>query len=300
MSGPLPLAGNLPQVERLVLMTERGDSAGVRPTLLEPRSSDETPRATATFRSIALPSEHGGWSLTAEPALLGLLVAWSRPGLALGVAALLAFMARTPLKLVLVDRWRHRWLDRTRLAARIATVEIMVFGALVAYAATEGASFWLPLAIAAPLVAVELWFDMHSRGRRLLPELAGAIGIGSVASAIALADGFADPSAWGLWLVVAARVVATIPFVRTQILRGHGRAARLWHSDVAQGIAVVAATGGALASWLPPAAAVVIGLLAVFNVVAARFPPRPAMILGVQQTFVGIALVVTTAIATAG
>jgi hypothetical protein len=73
---------------------------------------------------VALPSEHGGWSLTLEPVALGLLVAPSWPGLALGAAALVAFVARTPLKVVLVDRWRHRWLARTRLASLQATAEL--------------------------------------------------------------------------------------------------------------------------------------------------------------------------------
>ena len=146
-------------------------------------------RDSVSWRSVALPSEHGGWSLTAEPALLGLLVRWSLPGLALGLAAVVAFMARTPLKLVLVDRFRHRWLNRTRLAAQIATGELLIVAVLVVYAAGAAAPFWVPLAVAAPMVALELWFDMRGRGRRLVPELAGSIGIGSIAAAIALADG---------------------------------------------------------------------------------------------------------------
>lgn len=251
-----------------------------------------------SWLSVALPTEHGGWSLTAEPALLGLMVAWSWPGLALGLAALVAFVARTPLKLVMVDRWRHRWLERTKLAARIATVEIMLFSALLVYAALAAEErFWVPLAAAAPLIIVELWFDMRSRSRRLIPELAGAIGIGSVAAAIALADGVTDQVAWGLWLVIAARAAAAIPYVRTQIQRGHGRPARLWHSDLAQGLAVVATVAGALAGWLPTAAAVAITLVAVLHIVAVRLTPRPAVVIGIQQTIVGIAVIVTTAAA---
>ncbi|MFP3906526.1 MAG: YwiC-like family protein, partial [Acidimicrobiales bacterium] len=172
-----------------------------------------------------MPTEHGGWSLTLEPVVLGLLVAWSWPGLALGLAAMLAFLARTPLKLVLVDRWRGRWLARTRVAARVATVELFALVVLVAVAAmgADGRWFWLPLIAAAPLVAIELWFDMRSRGRRLLPELAGTIGIGSVAAAIALLGDAETAVAMALWLVVAARAAAAIPYARTQVLRGHGR-----------------------------------------------------------------------------
>lgn len=43
-------------------------------------------------------------------------------GAALGLAAFFAFVVRTPLKVVLVDRWRHRWLPRTGLAAELFEV----------------------------------------------------------------------------------------------------------------------------------------------------------------------------------
>lgn len=254
---------------------------------------------SASWRSVALPSEHGGWSLTAEPALLGLLVAWSRPGLALGVAAMLAFTARTPSKLVLVDWFRHRWLDRTRLATHVAAAELAVVAVLVAYAASTGDSYWVPLAVAAPLVALELWFDMRSRGRHLVPELAGSVGIGSVASAIALAGGTSTHVAWGLWAVVAARSVAAIPYVRTQILRARSRSGPRWHSDAAQLTAVAAAVVGWMFDLMPAAAAIAIALLSVINVGSVRLPPRRAVVIGIEQMVFGIAVVLITALAVA-
>lgn len=249
------------------------------------------------LRSVALPTEHGGWSLTAEPAALGLLVAWSGPGLALAVGAMVAFVARTPLKVVLVDRWRHRWLDRTKLAAGIAAAEIVVLVALAGYAVAAGRSFWLPLALAAPLILLELWFDMRSRSRRLIPELAGSIGIGAVATAIALADGTDDRIAWGLWAVVAVRSVAAIPFVRTQILRSRSTPGPRWPSDVAQ----VAATVGALLGWgfdlVPGATVVVIAVVAAANLVAVRRPVERVVVIGIQQMIVGVVVIVATTIA---
>ena len=210
---------------------------------------------------------------------------------------MVAFMARTPLKLVLVDRFRHRWLPRTRLAAQIAAVEVAVFVVLVVYAASAAEPFWLPLAVAAPLIGIELWFDMRSRSRRLIPELAGSVGIGSVATAIALADGASASLAWGLWIVIAARSVAAIPYVRTQILRAKSRPALNWHSDAAQLAAVVGVALGWAFDRVPAAAVVVIVALALTNVVAVRLAPRPAVVIGIQQTIVGIAVILTTAIA---
>lgn len=265
--------------------------------------ADATPdkvaaRERSTLRAVAVPTEHGGWSLTLEPVLLGLLVAWSWPGLSLGVAAMLAFLARTPLKLVLVDGWRGRWLTRTTVAARVAAVELVVLVAFVIAAAfAVDARFWWPLLAAAPLVAVELWFDMRSRSRRLLPELAGTVGIGSVAAAIALVDGNDAVFALGLWIVVAARAAAAIPYARTQVFRTHGRPCQLWHSDLAQAFAALAVTAGWLLGAVPPAAAIAIAVVAVFNLGAVRATPRPAKIIGFQQMFFGVAVVIVTAIA---
>ncbi len=73
------------------------------------------------LKAVAMPTEHGGWSLTLEPVVLALVVSWSWSGLALGFAAMLAFIARTPLKIVLGDLWRNRWLERSGVAARVAS-----------------------------------------------------------------------------------------------------------------------------------------------------------------------------------
>ena len=260
---------------------------------------DAGPRPRGSWRQVAVPTEHGGWFLTAEPVVLGLIVAWSWPGLALGVAAMLAFVARTALKVVLVDRWRHRWLDRSRLAARIAAAELAVIAVLGAWV-VAGASngwFWVPLAVAAPLIGVELWFDMRSRSRRLVPELAGTIGIGSVVAAIVLASGESTTLAVGLWVVVSARAAAAIPYARTQVFRAHRRAVTRWHSDLAQGLAVAAVVIAWLLDAIPIAPVLAVAAIATFNIAAIRGPVKRAVVIGLQQMTFGIAVVAVTAIA---
>ena len=148
-----------------------------------------------------------------------------------------------------------------------------------------------------PLVGVELWFDMRSRSRRLVPELAGTIGIGSIVAAIALAGGEATGLAVGLWVVVSARAAAAIPYARTMVFRAHGRAVTRWHSEVAQGLAVVAVTAAWLSGTIPFAPVVAVAAVAVFNVAAVRGPVRRAVVVGLQQMTFGIAVIVVTAIA---
>ena len=251
-----------------------------------------------TLRAVALPSEHGGWSITAEPVLLGLLVAWSWAGAAIGAAAMAGFLARTPLKLVLVDRWRGRWLPRTRLAAIVAAGELALIAALAVVALAWGAApFWPPLAVAAPLVLVELWYDMRSRGRRLVPELAGSTGIGAVAAAIALAGGSAGRVAWGLWAVVAIRSLAAIPYVRVQIMRAKDRPAQRWTGDIAQLGAMAAAVTAFGFDLVPGGSVVVLVALAAWHLTALRLRARPAVAIGIEQSLVGLAVIVVTAVA---
>jgi hypothetical protein len=247
--------------------------------------------------AVALPTEHGGWGLTVEPALLGLLVAPSWAGVALAAAALVAFVARTPLKVALVDRWRHRRLPRTVLAERVAVIELGLLVVLVGLAlATARDAFWLPIVIALPLVAVELWFDMRSRSRRLVPELAGTIGIGGVAPAIVLADGGELALAAGLWCIVAARAVASIPFVRLQLSRHKHQASRILVSDAAQGAAIVVAGAAVVLDTALVAGLGAIAVLGLFQGWASRRPPPVAAVLGAQQVVVGLTVVLITAL----
>ncbi len=255
------------------------------------------PSARSQWRTVVLPSEHGGWGLTAEPALLGLLVAPSWAGLAIGVAGILAFVARTPLKLVLVDARRHRWLPRTRLAALVATAELAALAALVVVAlALAGPRWLLPFALALPCFAVELWFDARSRGRHLAPEVAGAVGITAIVAAIAMADGSSTRLAIALWMVLAARAFASVPFARGQVRRLRRGAQPVLVTDLAQLGGAVLAIG----AWVVDAD-VLFGSIAVLAVVVAqlvwsRRPPRPAKVVGLRQLALGLLVVAATAI----
>ncbi len=252
--------------------------------------------ARAPLRGVALPSEHGGWGLTLEPGLLGLLVAPSVAGACLAVAAVVAFVARTPLKLALVDRRRGRELPRTVLARRVAAAELLVLAALVGTAAaTAPAPFWWPALVAAPLVGVESWFDVRSKSRRLAPELAGAIGVCSVTAMIALADGDSARLAAGLWAVLTARVVTSIPHVRDQIARLHGRAGSTTAGRVADGSALaMAALAVALDDRLLAGAVAILAVVAIQRMTARGEIPRPA-VLGMRQMALGFGVVLVTA-----
>ena len=249
----------------------------------------------STVKAVALPAEHGGWGLTAEPVLLGLLVAPSWAGLALGAAAMTAFVARTPIKVGLGDLRRGRRLDRTGVALIIGVAELVLLAALATTAVLlSDQPFWTPLLVAAPLLATELAYDIRSRGRRLVPELAGSIGVASVAAMIVLADGHDLVTAIGVWAVLAARAVTSIPHVREQIRRLHGRPTSTTGPIAADVVAVLVAAVAALAvPELLGGAAAIIAVVAAQRIGALR-PPGSAVVVGVRQSILGVAVVLCT------
>ncbi len=250
-----------------------------------------------SVRSVAVPTEHGGWSLTLEPAVLGLLVEPSAAGLALAGVALTAFVARTPLKIALVDRLRKRRLGRTRLAERVAGVELAIAAVLLMLAAvTAEQAFWWPLAIAAPLVAIELWYDIRSRSRRLVPELAGSVGVAAVAAAIALAGGGDALVAAGQWCVAGARAIAAIPFVRVQLRRMKEQPHKVLTSDGAQLVAAMAGAVGYALDAVPLTGMIALIALAAVHIAQVRLPPPVVAALGAQQVVLGLSVVLTTAL----
>src|SRR5205085_660938 len=102
-----------------------------------------SPRGVSTngvrLNTIALPVEHGGWGITLEPILLGLLIAPSAAGAGLAVATVGAFLARHPFKIVAGDRRPGRRFQRTPGAGRVATVYACVALAGLAFAPRRAA-----------------------------------------------------------------------------------------------------------------------------------------------------------------
>ena len=231
--------------------------------------------------------------------MLGLALVPSWAGLAIGAAGVLAFVARTPAKLALVDHRRGRTLPRTRLARRIALAEGVAIAVLAALALALAGPAWLvPIALAAPLVAIELWFDVRSRGRRLVPELCGAVGIASLAAAVALAGGAPVAVAAAAWVVLAARSLGAIPYVRAQVLRLHRpeQAPGLGAVLVAQAVGVVGAVAAVAVVPAALAGALAVAVSSLVRLVGLRHPPRSAPRLGAIESLLGVVVVVATAV----
>ena len=170
------------------------------------------------LKAIALPPEHGAWGFLLEPILLGLLVAPSLAGWCLALAVIGAFLIRHPLKLAVSDWQRGKRYARTALAERV----LLAYGALTVIGlalavALAGWAIMLPLFLALPLVFAMLASTIQNRGRDLIPELAGASALAVTASGIALAGDTSARIAFALWVILSARDLPSILYVRARL-----------------------------------------------------------------------------------
>lgn len=251
------------------------------------RPSPAPPAAgIVSLRSLALPSEHGGWGLLLEPALLGLLLAPSWGGAGFVVAALAAFLARHPLRLALSDRWRGTRYPRTALAERLALGYLVITAAGIALAAWRAPlAAFAPLVAAAPLGLLQLAYDARLRGRQLVPELAGGIALGSTAAAVVIAGGRGSSLAFALWLLLAARVVGSVTYVRARLRAARGLTpdrAAAWVCHVAALLLAAFLALNGLAPWLALVAFAAL-LTRALHGLQAHARPLPPRAVGFQE-----------------
>jgi hypothetical protein len=264
-------------------------------TSLEGQTSTDTP-TRPRIRSIALPTEHGGWGFTLEPILLGLLVAPSASGWEISAAALGIFLARRPVKIFSSDLVRRRWLPRSTMALIFSIIfgGMAVAGVLGAFVTTQG-PFLIPVIIAIPFALVALRADAHSRNHALLAELSGAIAMSATVAVITVSSGWDLIPALGLWFVLAARDVAAIVLVRGQVRRSKGKSAdttRIYIVQAGSIAAVAIAAAFGVVPWLSVVAVSLVGFVALISL---NRPPIPAKTIGWTQMALGLAVVLVTA-----
>lgn len=249
------------------------------------------------LRTIAFPVEHGGWGFLGEPVLLGLALAPSWAGLAIGLATVAAFLMRHPGKLYWRNRHRPDLSPRFRIARRFALLYAGL--ALSGFAIALALAGWRPLVpylMLSPLLALYGAFDVQNQTRRLLPELAGPMGLAASAPAIALAGGWEWTGAWVLWVLLQARAVPSILYVRTRLRLERGDEIDRRPSSLSHLAAVtlgVALWQGALAPLLTVAALVVLLVRALRGLSQNRRPAK-AKEVGFAELAFGLGYVLAT------
>ncbi len=245
--------------------------------------------AWRTALQLALPKEHGSWSLALEPVAFGLLVAPSKAGAALALAAGAGFFLRRPLKLALAAK-----VDARQPLARVC-VTVLAIAALSGLALALGSGApgggW-PLVPAAAAAAVFAWCDGHNGARESTAELAGAVAFGLLPAAFGALAGWGGAAACALGIAMLARSLPTVLTVRTYLRRRKGQAFCLTPGLVAVG------AGLGLTVWLGKLGLVPWATAAFALVFAGRTfwllltPPRLAVkTIGISEAVLGVMMV---------
>lgn len=254
---------------------------------------------TPRLRSIALPPEHGSWGFLLEPLLLGLLVAPSMTGIWLTFGVIGLFMARQPARIALIDWQRGKRYARTRLAEQLTAAfgAVGIAGFALALA-LGGITNLLPFALGIPLALIVFASYSNNRGRDLLPELAGAAALALAAFSLALAGGESVGVGLALWVIVLARNLPSILYIRARLRLDKVQPftpvpAVATHLAGCVGVGAFVALG--YAPWLALAAMLVLTARAVYGLSPYRQRVRVQAI-GFLEIFYGLLTVVLVAL----
>lgn len=203
-------------------MTIEDRSHSERPS--RSRAANDTGVKPIPAARLILPSEHGAWGFLFEPIVAAVAVAFSVSGLFIALMVIGAFLARQPLKFVVMGMRNHALRERSRLAAPLlaAFAGIILLGLSGTFFLT-GSTSLLPFLIVTPLVLFQLYFEFSGKNRLLFSEVAGAIAMSSSSAAIAIAGGFSWAGAFALWLIFIVRLVPSIFYVRTRLKLEKGK-----------------------------------------------------------------------------
>lgn len=250
------------------------------------------------LRSVALPVEHGGWGMLGEPLLLGLFVAPSWAGLGVALAALAGFLAHHPAKLVLADWHRGAAHRRTTVALGFVVLYGSAAGVGLGVAAGGQQGWWMPLAAAAPFAVAQLAYDARLQGRQLVPELLGAVALGSVVAGEMRAAGLPLGSSLAAWAVLVAKAVGAVLYVRGRLRCDRGlapnRAAVVTSHVGALLLALTLARAG-YTPWLAVPAFVLLLARAAYGLSSVHRRVRPQVV-GIQEMAYGFSFVLLVAI----
>lgn len=234
-----------------------------------PAALDDRVVRRRRIKSILLPVEHGGWGLTLEPLVAGMIVAPSLAGLSIAIAILAAFLARQPLRIATRPGQNP---ERLRIALTALAIESIVIVGMVSLALLTGAQdAVLFLVVCSPLALFLLYRDRERRSRDLGAEVAAAVFMSCGAVAIGMAG--SEPMAVALILgaMVAFRSLGAILHVREQVKEMKSRPVSRSASIIVHGAAlaaVILAVGFGLVNLAAPVAFGILFARAVYPPIA--------------------------------
>lgn len=268
-------------------------------SLSMPNARPVAPAAKINLKQISLPTEHGSWGFLFEPIVVALAIGPSISGLAIAIMTIGAFLSRQPLKVLIIDRLGQK----NNARAQAAVTFILMFSALsaVGFASTlylTGIRPLMPFILVVPFAAVQIYFDGSRKSRGLLPELLGGVSISASSAAILLAGGATLFAAAAIWILMIARLIPSIIYIRNRLRLEKGKDHSLRQPIGVHSIAFIATVilayyGGV--PWLAVAAMALLLFRAVTGLSATRKKLK-AMQIGVLEVIYGAVMVLAVVV----
>jgi hypothetical protein len=243
------------------------------------------------WRDVALPREHGSWSLALEPLTLGLLAAPSAAGGWFALAVFAGFLARRPLRIA----WREQPSSRRDAAASALLICALAALAAVSPAVAERGFGWLAWLVPSTLLGgFFVSRDVRNAGREEAAEIAGAAAFALLAAPMALLGGSTPATALALAVIMTGRAVPTVMTVRAALRSEKTGVRRDFPALFASSVAFAVACGLASFGRCPWSAALALGIvfLRAFALLAYPRPRLRARTIGMIEAALGLGFVI--------
>lgn len=268
-------------------------------SLSMPNARPVAPAAKINLKQVSLPTEHGSWGFLFEPIVVALAIGPSISGLAIAIMTIGAFLSRQPLKVLIIDRLGQK----NNARAQAAVTFLLMFSALsaVGFASTlylTGRRPLMPFILVLPFAAMQIYFDGSRKSRGLLPELLGGVSISASSAAILLAGGATLFAAAALWILMIARLIPSIIYIRNRLRLEKGKDHSLRQPIGVHSIAFIATGILAYYGGVPWLAVAAMALL-LFRAVTGLSPTRKklkAMQIGVLEVIYGAVMVLAVVV----
>jgi hypothetical protein len=211
----------------------------------------DAPVRRVRLRQIALPTEHGSWGFLFEPLVAGLAIGFSSGGVWITLIVIGAFLARRPLQVFINQRNAPAAETKAAALKFVVVYSLASAAGLVGTLLTSDPAVLLPLVLALPVAAFQLYIESTARGRQLVAELSGAVIMPTSAASIILADGGGWPFAAAIWFFFAARFLPSILYVRNRLNLEKGKRSSMLLPALAHVVALISVSVLALSGYLP-------------------------------------------------
>lgn len=238
------------------------------------------------LKAVALPVEHGGYGILLEAVLVGLGLAPTAAGVFYAFAFLAAFFMAQPAKVLLSEKVPLRVSSRRKAAILMLAVYGLP-GAVFFLLGLNGtsASIFPALYVLLLFAAYQMLALLGRKNREFLTTVTGSMLLSAAAVFILLAGGSPLVKAVSVWILLGARAISAISYVRFRLRAARGDESGLRTAWTVHGVSGLIILALVLLKAIPVLAAAGYFLIAARNAyvaAAARAAVKPQVI-GFQQ-----------------